>query len=463
MKSLTIRQALLLPIFSLAASQDVPDPNSDCYKAPSTMIDFPGCFSDLITADRNGDGLIKSDEYLGFIQKYAEDRKCIKNPVLSLQQRIAFNTISCFCRGEEGSNVDCCLGANAEIRTGGALNPTTRTASQQGYLTSACRITDETLGPNECPPSDCGRDRAILPPLPEIFIAPAARSPDDDGGLSKEALWGILAAALLLLILCCCCVCVLRRKKAKEIEEEDEEVIAGKGTPGATDSDPEQSSPTSVLNDSAYLPYFDPSLLALPLGDDEDEGRKRGGGGVNEDEDEEEARKRRGGGPLSAVEEEAAKKRYGGPRLPPPEKEDPQHKLRPVPPKDPEEDPEWDQPGRPMDYPKEKDPMSPGEFEHYDPDGGVYDPRRPGKDPVEFNPQWERGEPEEPDDRDTRKHRIQSGLGEGEVWDQLDTSESTHATVGGGLGDVFDWVIQSALGVLDENATATHLAVDKEP
>lgn len=438
---------VFLSVLHGTATQTTPDPNSDFFTEPSKFIDFPGCFSDLFEADRNGDGIVTVQEYLGFIQMYAERRKCIENPVLTLQQRTAFNAISCGCRAEEGSSADCCIGSNAHIRTDGALNPQ-RTATQNGYLTSACRLTDETLGPSQCPPADDVRDGGPLPFTPVVSTPPAARLPSDGGGINKKLLWPLVALAALLL-LCCCCGLVLRKKKAKELEEEEMEEIAGRGAPGDfIETDPEQAASVPPPEDP---PILIPPVVAAPPIPEEDE----------EDEDEEEGRKRRGGGPLGEEEEEEGRKRYGAPRLPPPEKEDPGFKLRPIPPPEEEEDPEWDHPGRPIEYPKEKDEIPPDELDRYQPDGGVYIPERPGKDPVEYNPQWERGEPAEPDERDTRKHRIQSGLGEGEVWDELEKDETDEGGVGGGLGDVFDWVVQSALGVLDENDAAAHLATDE--
>lgn len=278
-----------------------------------------------------------------------------------------------------------------------------------------------------------------MPPSPRA-------SSGGGGGLSDGALWGIIAAAAaLLLLLCCCCVCVFRRRKKKEEEEEEEEEIKGKGLPGDIEEQKPEQSAANVP------PEADVPVVAVPVG--------AAPGEDDESEDEEDARKRRGGGPLGEEEEEEANKRWGGPRYPPPEKEDPTLKLKPVE-KEEEEDPDWDQPGRPMDYPKDKDEMSAGEVEHYEPDGGVYLPERPGKNPVEYDPQWERGTPEEPDDRDDRKHRIQSGLGEGAVWNQLDENDSDDEKPGVASTNVFDWVVQSALGVLDNNDQAAHANVE---
>lgn len=84
---------LLFSMLSLATAQKSPG----IIKGPSMAIDFPSCFNDLANAYKNGDGGVKLDEYLGFIQAYANDQKCIANPVLTFEQRTAFNKIACSC------------------------------------------------------------------------------------------------------------------------------------------------------------------------------------------------------------------------------------------------------------------------------------------------------------------------------------------------------------------------------
>lgn len=417
----------LAPLVNADETPLKPDPNSDFYKAPDENIDFPGCFSDLAKADRNGDGVVKKDEYLGFIQMYSK-RLCVENPFLTLQQRIAFNTIACGCRAEEGADVDCCIKENAQIRTAGALNPS-RTGEQNAYLTSACRITDETLPDPQCPPVDDTRDTGPIPP-----VIPGVLSSDD--GFPKEALWGLIAGALLLLLLCCCCVGIFRKRRQKQLEEEEEHAMAGKGLPGDAGSAVPEQSPATAGAPGSF------AAGSVPRGTDDDDS-----------DYDDEGRKRVGGGPLGGADEEDGRKRYGAGRLPPPEKDPKGHKLRPIE-KEEEEDPDWDHPGRQIDYPKDKDDMSAGHVDHYEPDGGVYLPEREGKKPVDINLKWERGTPYDPDEVDPRKHRIQAGLGEGEVWDKLGEQDDDDSRKGAPQSDVFDWVVQSALGVLDKSDEA---------
>jgi len=111
-----------------------------------TDIDYLVCFQYLVANDEDKDDLLGAAEYLHFIQDYARRQKCINNPVLTVNQRIAFNTIVCDCQSED---LDCCIDDTAAIRIAGALNPN-RPDAQTEYLSLACSITDDVLGPSQC-------------------------------------------------------------------------------------------------------------------------------------------------------------------------------------------------------------------------------------------------------------------------------------------------------------------------
>jgi hypothetical protein len=430
---------ILAAVYSASAQQPI---DESLVTRPSENIDFPGCWSDLAKADRNGDGFVKQNEYLNFIQEYGK-RICFSTDALTLQQSATFNTLACICRSEERSAVDCCIGDNAQIPIAGAMDEK-RTPRQKNYLTSVCKLTDATID-GRCPPSK--QERAIPP---GALVAVPATS----GGLSDGAMWGIIAAAALLALLLCCCCCVLRRQKMKQLEEEEEENAV---TSTAKNMPPMEQAP--VVPPGPHLlrkTNRDPENgLARDLpgegGADNPLGPASGASGATEADDsdeDEEGRKRRGGGNLPPGDEETGLRIPTAPRIPPPDDPaNPPRNLRPIPPKE-EEDDEWDQPGRNIEFPKNKDDMSAGEVDHYEPDGGVYMPERQGKEPLNWKKDWNRPKPEEPDEVDDRKHRIQSGLGEGEVWDKLDQDE-TEVSKPLPQGDVFDWVVQSALGVLD--------------
>lgn len=441
--------ALCVATLGAAVAQDIID--ESLIERPDQGIDFPGCYSDLDKSDLNRDGFIKQNEYLRFIQEYGK-RICFSTDALTLQQYSTFNTLSCICRSQEGSSADCCVAENARIPTAGALLPIAQqTPNQRNYLTSVCKLTDATID-GQCPPvvSERGTPTDGLASLDNLIGEPAEPN--------RWWIWLLVAILALILLLCCLCCCVCRRRKYKEEEEEEEEIVeeVGLGKKGAgIPPGPEQPMPVSMVP-RAVSPQ---EPIEVPAGDVEAEnlgpGMGASGAAVADDSDEEEeGRKRRGGGVLPPEDEEAGLKIPTAPRLPPPEPpEDPGLKLRPIPDKEQEDD-EWDYAGRNIDFPKDKDEMSAGEVEHYEPDGGVYIPEREGKDPLNWKKDWNRQKPEEPDEIDPRKHRIQSGLGQGEVWNKLGEEETTDRSKQAPSGDVFDWVVQSALGALDKNDEA---------
>ena len=416
---------------------------------PPKGINYPGCFKDMVTSDRNGDGVITQNEYLGFIQEYGK-RRCWEQDKLTLEQNAVFNALACLCESKEGSSPDCCLGNNARIPNAGALTPSTRTEEELLSLTATCVWTDATIG-GECPPEVLVRSTP-----PPVLIAPVVAA--GSGGLSDGAKWGIIAAAiaaLLLLLLLCCCCCVLRRRKQKQLEEEEDE----RNTRAVKDL---EAPPEQAPEPAPVVPAMVPPLA--PVADEEEssyDGDDRGLKGDNEDDDSYDGEGRRKAGQNFADPEdpEDARRIRGYGELPPVVPPEPERViLRPIE-KEEEEPEEWDYPGRDINFPKpEPDEMSAQEFEPYVPDGGVHIPQHPPRDPIDPpNRDWNRPKPVIPDETDQRKHRIQAGLGEGEVWDKLNDDDQSQNSGKGGVGDVFDWVVQSALGVLDKSDEAGHL------
>lgn len=438
---------LLLVFWSLAVftlAQDEVD--ESLVDRAATGIDFPGCYKDLHLADRNGDGFVKQNEYLNFIQEYGK-RICFSTDALTLQQSATFNTLACICRSQEGSSPDCCLGPNARIPTGGALLPISeQTPSQKNYLTSVCKLTDATIS-GRCPPEK--RERGVPPPA---LLATS-------GGLSDGAMWGIIAAALALFLLLCCCCCVWRKRRMRQIEDEEEEQLTE--IQNAKLPLQEQAPPAAIIPGPHLLRKTAP---ADPASDLEEGNGNRGGTGAgargsaeaDDSDDEEEVRKHRGGGVIPPGDDKDGLNIPTARRLQPPETTTmPPVILKPIPSKE-EDDDEWDQPGRNIEFPRDQDEMSAGGVDHYEPDGGVFFPERDVKEPLNWKKDWNRPKPEEPDEVDMRKHRIQSGLGEGEVWNKLGEDETEQSNKAP-KGDVFDWVVQSALGVLDSTTQSGQL------
>jgi hypothetical protein len=189
--------------------------------------------------------------------------------------------------------------------------------------------------------------------------------------------------------------------------------------------------------------------------DGEDVRGGRGSANVQDQEEDEEIRKSRGYGKIDAQDPDPNRRLRGAGAIPDPLNPNEKVVLRPID-KELEEDPDWDYAGRDMNHPKDKDLDQAQILDPYVPDGGVYIPERDKKPPLDWKNKWERPEVEDPDDYDNRKHRIQAGLGAGEVFDQLDEEESAVQSNVGAGADVFDWVVQSALGVLDKTDTQQH-------
>lgn len=480
-----MRRSLIpfLSLLAVATAQSSFQPDSFVY--PGDGIDFEGCFRDLDAADNIvRDGGVRQNEFLGFIQRYAS-RKCLKNDSLNLQQFAAFNALSCVCASLEGQDASCCLGENGQLDTGGALTPRARTPPQVQFLTYTCITIDNTL-----PESACDLATQGLGTPPPAAIGSDGNSPraqkfedEDDDNVWDWLKWVLIALGLLLL-LCCCCCCTIRRKRLMAIAEEEEEQRLA-ALAGDKEVDVEQQTENIVPSDDGENERFvveeeegdagerevfyaegDEEVEVVNTEDDGDEEMVvvgLAGGNNNDDDDSEDGNKRRGAHNLPEDEDEKARRIGGYGQLPPDEDPDPnRNNLRPIDGKDPEEDPDWDQPGRDINFPKPAPDEYSAGYDHDDIDGGVYLPQRDVKEPPEYvKPHWERLKKDAPDDVDVRKRRIQSGLGEAEVWNKLD-EDSDPEDKDRPSNDVFDWVVESALGVLDKSADAAHVRDDQE-
>ena len=435
---------------------------------PPEGLDLEGCFDDLMTSDLDGSGAIEKDEYLHFINVYGV-RICYDQDELTLEQHGAFNSLACMCEAQEGNDASCCLLDNAKLPTANARTPELRTNEELLWMTVTCVVTDGLLE-HRCTAYPLTRDEAdplIFDRNPWIIVTDV----QEDG-----TIWAIvmgLIGLLLLVCLCCCCCAAGTKSKIIEEEEDDEDV---QFIPPAMKEAPAEQAPRELdLEQQTNLVPPPPPPPAqeeeeiieeeeqeeLPPGDqveiteeieevEEGVGAPVMGANAMSDEDEGEGRRKRGSNYVDEEDDDGIP-RWGAPRLPPPENPPPPPLiLKPIPDKEPEEPPEWDQPGREILEPKHKDEMEGQTFEPYIPDGGVARDDRQPKDPVKWKSEWNRSKPPEEDEEDKRKHRIQSGLDKGEIWDKLDEADVQSQSIMTGGGDVFDWVVQSALGVLDK-------------
>lgn len=430
-----------------------------------------GCSDAILAHDTNGDGVIRRDEYLSFVNNVA-DLLCLPpRPILDLELQTVFVSIACLCQQREGNDETCCFGNDAGMFQEGAASVVGRTEDQQSYLRAACLLTQAVLGPEQCvvPTATLGPAAGI----PIGMLPPFVPPPSEPNNL----LWLLL---LLLLLLCCICCCCYRRDKNEEeqyeITVEEQKIIEGPDDPptdrgiGPMEPDPEQalsSPPEDPLKDGPPAPFPGPPLDNDPedppfsAGDEFDEGgdaprpgpdmpppMAAGAPGMGEaetdEEDEENIGRKMGANPDDDEEEDGYRK-FGGqgmlPNKPPPEGIVLRHIERET-----QEPGEMEYPEREINEFKYKRTDSGQILDHYVPDGGVYDPQRPPRKPVEMpKPKYERKKKPEPVYIDPRKERTQMGLGDGEVWNALAGWEE-QMEKGGGVEKI-DWVIHSALTV----------------
>ena len=421
---------------------------------PFEGVNFTGCYEDMLVADTDGDGGLSMKEYETFTADTAA-RRCIFWPRLTLGQKGNYNSLACQCATHQQSaggvdnknDMACCIGKNARLSTSGARNSAQlATEPENVFLDNVCLLTYGTLPGTNC-------SIKLLPfDEPPPFVVPPPPLDPRSGATADASNWNLLApiiATILLLLLCCCCCCIIRRRRRKE--EQEEEIIETE-YPGK-----EEWLETPLQEQAPHMERGMPGPVGAdgnPEGyhddpDDYDEEGKNRSGGYDDDEYSDGDGRRARGFNYAVPEEEDTKRRWPGGEYIPPEKPNNSHALRPIPPKERMPPPEWDEPARNIEEIKHKDDQSVQEFDPYIPDGGVHDPQRPGRDPVTWKNDWQRGTPPEDDERDGRKHRIQTGMGQGEIWDRLDSDTVSKSTAIKGGGDVFDWVVKSALAVMD--------------
>eukprot|EP00522_Entomoneis_paludosa_P011878 CAMPEP_0172439052 /NCGR_PEP_ID=MMETSP1065-20121228/165_1 /TAXON_ID=265537 /ORGANISM="Amphiprora paludosa, Strain CCMP125" /LENGTH=472 /DNA_ID=CAMNT_0013187679 /DNA_START=111 /DNA_END=1529 /DNA_ORIENTATION=- len=442
---------------------NVSDVDPDRLIRPFEGLNYTGCAEDMILSDFDGDGKVSNVEYQSFVAKTAA-RRCVYWPELDLGQRTNFISLACQCasHAHQGGLPNCCVGKNAHLSTGGAANPLTRTEPQQVFIQNVCVVTYGTL-----PGTNCSlKILPVLEPPPIVAVPLNTRS----GGSATGNRWTLVAAmiaTLLLLLLICCCCCVMRRRKRKEYEEEEIIETEYPGKEEWLEQPLQEQAPRSMPPPEEGELAAVPVPLAMPPPEDDPseysgEGDNLGGGHDDDEDSDGEGRRRRGGNYVDE-EEEDTRRRWPGGTIPDEEKEKEQIKLKPIPPKDPAPDDPWDEPGRNIEEIKpDPDEMSAQEFERYDPGGGVNIPQRPEKEPLEWDNKWEKGRRPEGDEYDDRKHRIQAGMGHGEIWDKLDQDDASKSTKGAAGGDAFDWVVQSAMNVMDNADEQGHLEGDDD-
>ena len=411
-----------------------------------------GCANAIMSHDLDGDGAIRRDEYLNFVNNVA-DLLCLPpRPILDLELQTVFVSIACLCQEREGNDISCCFGEAAGLYQLGADNPVGRTQDETSYLRAACLLTQAVLGPQQCEtPVATIAPGAIVINIPAAGVIPP---PIEEG---PNLLWLLLL--LLLLLLCCICCCCWRRDK--EVEEEyevvvtEEKIVEGPEEPLSDNAPPPQPEDVEqALVPPVDEPTTDKGIPPVPpdpedpgepfsAGDEVDEAGNAprpgppvvpmgapGMGEAEDDEEDEENIGRKMGANPDDDEDEEGRRRFGGqgdiPNPPGPEGVVLRHIERET-----TEKGEYDYPERNINEFKYKREDSGQILPHEEIDSGVYIPTRPPREPVIMpKPHYERQAKPEPVYIDPRKERKQMGLGDGEVWDALNEWEDEQEKTG---------------------------------
>jgi hypothetical protein len=425
---------LLLTTFLLRIADARPPPP----QANDVFGTVFGCASGLIEMDDNGDGMVKRNEYLDFVNLIAAFLCIPPRPALDLELQTVFFSIACLCQEREGFSEDCCYGTDAAIFTDGAADAITRTEDQDAYLRAACLLTQAVLGPQQCTYAP----RTIAPDAATLIISRSAPTEEDDG-LSDAALWGIIFGIIALLLLCClllfCCCCKKKEEEEEETKEEVEAVpleeddlekaeksasvpppppvIPVPLIPAEDDVEETEKSasvppvPTVIPTPPAPAPAPHPVIIPAPILRSVPPPKEE----EVEEADEFKSRKKE---EASGEEEEDGGRRFGGEGYVPTAGELQGIRLRHVEKEKPLEG-EYEYPQREIEEHKLKREDSGQILDHYEPDGGVFIPERAKKAPVVMNlPKYERKKVVK-ESVDRRKARRQLGMGDGEVWDAL--------------------------------------------
>lgn len=111
------------------------------------------CYENLKTSDADGDGKVRTDEFLAFVQLMASGSPDVLSTVsglssfseLDLSYKMNYGTLACLCQnpalgGDESMASICCVGDYAHVRV-----PTTTTDTDQAYLDEVCFVMNSQI------------------------------------------------------------------------------------------------------------------------------------------------------------------------------------------------------------------------------------------------------------------------------------------------------------------------------
>ena len=104
------------------------------------------CFTKLYESDIDGNGIVTNDEYTTFVSELSEGTFNETSYIdLPFVLKVNFVYLSCLCTIMEGSNSDCCTGADGGIFVAGAKPNETPSELEEAYLITVCSETQGAI------------------------------------------------------------------------------------------------------------------------------------------------------------------------------------------------------------------------------------------------------------------------------------------------------------------------------
>jgi len=104
------------------------------------------CFTKLYESDIDGNGIVTNDEYTTFVSELSEGTFNETNYIdLPFVLKVNFVYLSCLCTIMEGSNSDCCTGADGGIFVAGSNPNETPSELEEAYLITVCSETQGAI------------------------------------------------------------------------------------------------------------------------------------------------------------------------------------------------------------------------------------------------------------------------------------------------------------------------------
>ena len=135
---------LLLPTVTSISFPELVEPYISRIYDPNNPSE--SCFTKLYESDTDGNGIVTNDEYTTFVSELSEGTFNETSYIdLPFVLKVNFVYLSCLCTIMEGSNSDCCTGADGGIFVAGAKPNETPSELEEAYLITVCSETQGAI------------------------------------------------------------------------------------------------------------------------------------------------------------------------------------------------------------------------------------------------------------------------------------------------------------------------------